>query len=608
MDEFLALVGVQAMRYTIRSAVGLTSTYALKQCSRLLQSVDDKLLYSELRNLQTLLDSKIKIISPALELVEFKSSRGNVFLESAAPLARALQREIASLGQRIEGAIQVESETDKPNTYRFKTQAKQHEQLREIISDIKALLERIDREIPLLQLAITASGETLSTSLPTNVSPSRLLQASALLIVGDTQYAQDPTRTVQIGPAFHLSLYMLFLGHASVDPQTLDLTGRSRTAYGIGEHDRKPLWQEVSHKTRVRLCRSQWKQQQGRREGIRDEDSPKLPESPLTGAYLDYAYHLEIVEDLDDGRVHSEQDTADIYEDIPRAGFRELIPINQLAKVFYTDTGKILNIGNDTNEENSPVLLLKRDLNAPRLSPASSINVLERLGTGRHKGEAKREGGNMLPEGSDNHESISRRPVDDIQDACARASSSLPSHLDPEWIAFEVFEADDTAFDETETEVGSESEPEDRPTIRSPGVAEQKASGRASLDARVAAQIRNLSLQPSFGYKSAPGGRRSSTGSHSSRKDDAPEDDSDFVARSPFKAITSSLSLIEMLIRLASLQEFQQAPHLSIPDHILAFFLEESSTTGLSGDARQAMRKEAKQRVGFDPYTDGPEN
>jgi len=98
-----------------------------------------------------------------------------VFLESAVPLTKALQREIASLGRRIEGAIQVESETDRSNSFRSKPQAKKHERLRKVIADIKALLERVDREIPLLQLAITASGETLSTSLPTNISPSRLL-------------------------------------------------------------------------------------------------------------------------------------------------------------------------------------------------------------------------------------------------------------------------------------------------------------------------------------------------------------------------------------------------------------------------------------------------
>ena len=78
------------------------------------------------------------------------------------------------------------------------------------------------------------------------------------------------------------------------------------------------------------------------------------------------------------------------------------------------------------------------------------------------------------------------------------------------------------------------------------------------------------------------------------------------VARSPFGAITTSLSLMEMLIRLTSLQEFQQDSHLSIPDHILTFFLEETSTTGLTGVEKWSVRNEAKRRVGFDPYADTP--
>ncbi len=61
MDEFLAAVGVQAMRYAIRSGIALTSSYAINQCSRLLKAVDDKDLHSELRILQKHLDSKIKV-------------------------------------------------------------------------------------------------------------------------------------------------------------------------------------------------------------------------------------------------------------------------------------------------------------------------------------------------------------------------------------------------------------------------------------------------------------------------------------------------------------------------------------------------------------------
>lgn len=61
MDEFLALVGVQAMNYAIRSGITLTSTYALGQCSRLLESVEDRKILAELKSLRKLLDTKIKV-------------------------------------------------------------------------------------------------------------------------------------------------------------------------------------------------------------------------------------------------------------------------------------------------------------------------------------------------------------------------------------------------------------------------------------------------------------------------------------------------------------------------------------------------------------------
>lgn len=61
MDEFLATVGVQAMRYAIRSGIALTSSYAIGQCSRLLKSVEDKAVHAELKSLRNLLDNKIKV-------------------------------------------------------------------------------------------------------------------------------------------------------------------------------------------------------------------------------------------------------------------------------------------------------------------------------------------------------------------------------------------------------------------------------------------------------------------------------------------------------------------------------------------------------------------
>jgi hypothetical protein len=289
-----------------------------------------------------------------------------VFLESAAPLAKSLHKDIVSLGRRIEAAATVDSSS---NHVQPKSLRVSRDDLLAIAAGIKALLERIDREIPLLQLAITASGESLSTSLPAGISPSRLLQASTLLTVGDTQFAQDPTRPVQIGPAFTLSLYMLFLGHAStlmphISPEVTDsivsINNHSSslssvgTSYGLGEGERKPLWQEVLHKARVRICRTRrdfyFDSQRGYCAVPLEDYALPLPSPGATGGG-EYAYHLEIIEDLDDGRVHDDERDTQSYDDIPHAGIRESVPVHQLSKIFYTDTGRILNIGSATDSE-----------------------------------------------------------------------------------------------------------------------------------------------------------------------------------------------------------------------------------------------------------------
>ncbi|KAL7787919.1 RanGTP-binding domain-containing protein [Trichoderma ceciliae] len=620
MDDFLAAVGVQAMRYAIRSGIALTSSYAISQCSRLLKAVDDKNLHSELRLLQKRLDCKIKVISPAIDLVEFKSGRGNVFLESALPLAKSLHQQIVSLGRRVEAAAAAEEHNhrlgdNQPN------KKSGHDALKKVIRDMKNLLGEIDREIPLLQLAISASGESLSTSLPAGVSPSRLLQASTLLIVGDTQHAQDPRRSVQIGPSFTLSIYMLFLGHASVSSapkndklktgtgsshrQKSSTTAERCPVYGLGEHDRKPLWQEAIHKARVRLCRSAC--------------SPAIEESSFNGREhnppnphggINYAYHLEIVEDLDDGRAHEGVGSAQAYNGIPKAGIRELIPIHQLAKIFYTDTGRILNIGDGTDGENNPVLLLKRDINAPQLRRSE----YEMHGEMHGETHGATDDNSQLEGNQDDQADVDQQLFGESRakpspfkssmnskDSCATA---FPKHLDPEWIAFEVFEEDDGQSDaSSNSDVDAASSDEANGHGRSPEKTPPRL--RTAMDSSLVSQIKNLSVHPAS--------RNSLTLSHSdtrigrSSRDLAVEstrEAQDFVSRSPFGAITTSLSLIEMLIRLAGLQEFQQASHLSIPDHILTFFLEETSTTGLSGEAMWRARSETKQRVGFDPYTD----
>lgn len=60
MDEFLALVGVQAMRYAIRSSIAVASTYAIGRLSHLVKSADDHKVCVELKLLHDHLVAKIK--------------------------------------------------------------------------------------------------------------------------------------------------------------------------------------------------------------------------------------------------------------------------------------------------------------------------------------------------------------------------------------------------------------------------------------------------------------------------------------------------------------------------------------------------------------------
>lgn len=533
-------------------------------------------------------------------------------------MAKSLHQDIVALGKRLES---VASAGEESSSYANKQGRDiRHEQaLKSIIADLRCLLDRIDREIPGLQLAISGSRESLDTSLPPSVSPSRLLQASTFLIIGDTQYS-GAISPVQIGPSFNLSLYMLFLGHASVsnpedrkdskvnDPENeRPATPRTRYSsndadsqpYGIGEGERKPLWQEVMHRARVRLCRTPlnyvFDPLVGYTPRVKQETGST---STNIGMFPtdEFAYHLEIIEDLDDGRVHDDAFTQP-FDSLLQAGRRESIPIHHLSKIFYTDTGRVLNIG-DSAGDNNPVLLLKRDTAA---SPPT--RMADRLA--KYEGLAADPQPVVVEEASESDCSDAQSDIDrqlfegeevvdesNHEEAGCTADEGwkLPSHLDPEWIALEVFEEDEVGS----SDPGDSDEESAQPRVR---------RERHSLDSRVVDQIRHLSF-----------GGTSTTSSGASTRPVSEDLGADYpmaaqealVSRSPFGTITTSLSLMEMLIRLAGLQEFQQLCHLAIPDHILTFFLEETSTTGLIGEDRWNARNEARRRVGFDPYTDTP--
>lgn len=375
---------------------------------------------------------------------------------------------------------------------------------------------------------------------------------------------------------------------------------------------RDTTWKEVIHKARVKLFRTpldtDFSLAGSMSNATAEEERSNTPVMQSIedgtrvisgeGSAHEFSYQLEIIEDLDDDRVHSFEDNEPQpgpYNDIRLAGIREFLPIYQISKIFYADTGKILNIGNQ-GEANSPVLLLKRDINA--LPPRRMMVDMEKDDEWHGDPEEVEVVEEFEDPSQDDIDQQLRRESsihlaqDSTEDPAPEATGlwRLPPDLDPEWLALEVYtEAEEESNSEDGQDINDDSSyASHRPSssVEEPTEASLLASGLADLN-----------LDP----KSSPPPRQVSSASSSSHAPFSPK-------ASPFGPIRSSLSLLEMLIRLTALQQFQQASHLSIPDELLTFFLEESSTTGAGGDGdeRRRTRREARRKVGFDPYDESP--
>lgn len=479
-----------------------------------------------------------------------------------------------------------------------------------ILAETKQLMLTIDDLIPSINLWVSAMGGVQAE--PTSFSPSRLLQASMLVNVGDSQFVLAPQQPMQIGPDFTLSLYMLFQGHA---------TTKEGEPYGVEDGQRKPMWQEVIHKSRVRLYRTTPRLLPGE-----EQSQP----NPTTG----YAYQLQIIEDMDDGRVHTFEDgniEPGPYNGVPLAGIRENIPIGQISKMFYADVGRILNINNEDGASSNPVLLLKRNVS--------------QLPTGENNGSEQqdcKEEDHLIESveelGFDSDATISESsPQDDVDRQLREESLAadlttpptpttpstpmpttpwiIPHNLDPEWMALEVFE-----FDDSDSIASSDVDDHelDEDLAIPQGPSRNQAAG-TSVDSNLITQLQRMGLAAENQTPPRPASSqsRASAGEHALSESTELVRQAHFqpttplspttIERSPFGAIKTSLSLLEMLLRLTSLQEFEQTTHLSIPDHVLKFYLDESaSESGLHGKERWAARAEATKKMGFDPYIDGP--
>ncbi|KAI0534104.1 RanGTP-binding protein-domain-containing protein [Xylaria digitata] len=614
MDAFLTRLSYHATSYAVRSCIALTSTYVVKQGAQLLKNVDHEPLRAELGQLQRRLARKIELVSPILESIELRYTRGDSALETVVRTARGLRQDIDALGERLKAATSAQTPPSNGARDPKATVARRQAELTRIIRDIKDLITSIDDAIPLINLWVSAIGGIQAPL--SSFSPSRLLQASMLVNVGDTQFILDPSQPMQIGPDFTLSLYMLFRGHASADGV--------QEPYGVEDGQRKPMWQEVMHKARVRLLRV----------SLDDLSNGIVGGGPR----VHYAYQLQVVEDLDDGRLHTFEDKdlkPTSYDGLSLAGIREFIPIHQISKMFYADVGKILNINNDDSASSSPVLLIKRDVDAVPVVPEPAHTALA------IQSSADSIVSEISPSEGDSQECVDFQLQQEMglihEPVCSTVTSSeasqprskpqdwsIPQDLDPEWIALEVFDRDD---DNGNSDSDSESESdstgnERKPRLDDGDVCRPRHTARPSVDSNLITQLNRMNIASSSSRPSSADSyvhQPITTNPHSRPHPDStvttpsrsgnprPTEltPTKLIERSPFGAIKTSLSLLEMLLRLTSLQEFEQTTHLAIPDHVLKFYLDESaSTSGLHGKERLAVSAEAERKVGFDPYAD----
>lgn len=517
-------------------------------------------------------------------------------METAVSLTKDLRWGVQSLGVRIQKTAGAEELSHK-KLNRSRSRAAYAAEIRRIIQGIRELLSQIDYAVPFISLAIQTSGESLSRSLPPTVSPSRLLQASSFISDGDMQFNMSQGSPVQIGPLFTLTLYMLFAGHS----------------YRVHDEERNirdTTWKEVIHKARAKLVRSSGDSvcTQGGKDAsntpissIEREDS-EIPVMPTEGSHTLYSYHLEIIEDFDDDRVHSfEEDETHPgpYGGVELAGIREKIPVYQFCNMFYADTGKLLNIGSE-GETNNPVLLIKRNINA-----LPSRQMMQESEKSAQWDEYEEDHMSPSEEEYDSQEDINEQirressvhlPAENILKDPVLTDDpwALPADLDPEWMALEIYtEAPSSVSDDEQESDDATYVPERASLVHKESNEESLTDGIAQL---------NLSQDSS----SSPSIARQRQSPRDTIPSFSPRNNNQYF--SPMPIIRSSISLLEMLLRLAVCQQYEQMDHRAVMDETLNFFLHENASTGAgeNNTMRQRARQAAKTKVGFDPYNESP--
>ncbi|KAJ2177263.1 Ran-specific GTPase-activating protein 30 [Coemansia sp. RSA 551] len=311
MDELFSNLAIQTVQLVGKAAFGAAGTIALKRVTEYVHRVPhSSKRQPDVERLRAQFESKLRIITPAIDLIDIISARGHSTMSSVQQLTYSLRSDIVAFSAKLEALDRLLDDS--------------------IIADLRMLLDKIDDAVPLLNLALTTSGAHLGSSLPMDVSPSRLMQASSLLSRADTWFdVKNKHVDVMVGEPFTLRMYSLFVG--SVRPKSkMDFT-----------------WKEEFARCQVALWRV-----------CMPSDSDAM--------ISEFSYELCVVEDLNDGRYHDDTTgkvgasnerawIADMAKHVDmRPGRVVRIPLDIIGGLHYTSAGSLLNI----EDSNAPALVI----------------------------------------------------------------------------------------------------------------------------------------------------------------------------------------------------------------------------------------------------------
>ncbi|KAK9456669.1 RanGTP-binding protein-domain-containing protein [Dipodascopsis uninucleata] len=548
MEDLLARAGNQAVTFAIRSGISLVSGYAIRSLTRFLDKLPDD-QRGNLERIKRRLHTKIKIVTPAIDLIQLIAARGNTSLDSTVALTRQLRHEINGFEERVENAsVRIQQAR---NADERKRAAKSVEEY------MLGLLSRVEDAIPLISLALTTSGANLSASLPNTVSPSRLMQASTFLFAADSEFGKQPNVRCQVGPTFILRMYSVFYGTARNPHITTagDITWKEEFPKCYVEIFRVPIHDDSNSDGR--------------------EMSRRLRRESLSSQEL-YSYELVITEDLDDGRYHEEFDSPVAPKADAKGRFRgrtRSIPISIVTRLFFSASGRLLQI----DDAVSPVLVIKLNKSFLGQFPfnyESSDDDEDDLSDTLNEDRAD----DSALDSSDGDELAGDREMESI------LASRIDSPSNIEWLAFELWTDDNDSdldddskskysgkqgercadteglYEDDENEIGNDALDDDNDFAS--GYRSSESNAAFIIESSVSAAFSRLTLSSS----DVENMMNRATGGHGELSS------------------LNSLSLLEYLLRLTALQTNDQSSAMTVTDERIALYLQDENRSSPTRD------------------------